>query len=71
VIRVLLVDDNASFGTGMARLLATIPDLELCGTAADGATGVSAIPASAEPRPSCVCGSFDLCRCPDDCRAPP
>jgi DNA-binding NarL/FixJ family response regulator len=40
VIRVLLVDDNASFRTGMARLLATIPDLELCGTAADGATRI-------------------------------
>jgi DNA-binding NarL/FixJ family response regulator len=42
VIRVLLVDDNASFRAGMAHLLATIPDLELCGTAADGATGVDA-----------------------------
>jgi DNA-binding NarL/FixJ family response regulator len=42
VIRVLLVDDNASFRAGMARLLGTIPELELCGTAADGATGVDA-----------------------------
>jgi len=42
VIRVLLVDDNAAFRTGMTRLLATIPDIELCGTAADGATGVDA-----------------------------
>jgi DNA-binding NarL/FixJ family response regulator len=40
VIRVLVVDDNATFRAGMARLLATIPDLELCDTAADGATGV-------------------------------
>jgi DNA-binding NarL/FixJ family response regulator len=42
VIRVLLVDDNAAFRAGMTRLLATIPDLELCGTAADGASGVDA-----------------------------
>jgi DNA-binding NarL/FixJ family response regulator len=42
VIRVLLVDDNAAFRTGMARLLATVPDIELCGTAADGATGTGA-----------------------------
>lgn len=42
MIRVLLVDDSAAFRTGMARLLGTIPDLELCGTAADGASGVDA-----------------------------
>lgn len=42
MIRVLLVDDNAAFRIGMTRLLATIPDIELCGTAADGATGVDA-----------------------------
>jgi DNA-binding NarL/FixJ family response regulator len=42
VIRVLLVDDNAAFRAGMTRLLATIPDFEMCGTAADGATGVQA-----------------------------
>lgn len=42
MIRVLLVDDNAAFRTGMTRLLATIPDIELCDTAADGATGVDA-----------------------------
>jgi DNA-binding NarL/FixJ family response regulator len=42
VIRLLLVDDSAAFTTGMARLLATIPDIELCGTAADGASGVDA-----------------------------
>lgn len=40
MIRVLLVDDSAAFRTGMTRLLATIPDVELCGTAADGASGV-------------------------------
>lgn len=42
MIRVLLVDDNAVFRAGMTRLLATIPDVELCGTAADGASGVDA-----------------------------
>ena len=42
MIRVLLVDDSAAFTTGMTRLLATIPDVELCGTAADGASGVDA-----------------------------
>jgi DNA-binding NarL/FixJ family response regulator len=42
VIRVLLVDDSAAFRTGMTRLLATIPDVELCGTAGDGADGVDA-----------------------------
>lgn len=42
MIRVLVVDDNAAFRTGMTRLLATIPDIELCGTAADGSTGVEA-----------------------------
>ena len=40
MIRVLIVDDSAAFRTGMSRLLATIPDLEVCGIAADGATGV-------------------------------
>ena len=42
MIRLLLVDDSAAFTTGMTRLLATIPDVELCGTAADGASGVDA-----------------------------
>ncbi len=42
MIRVLVVDDNAAFRTGMTRLLATIPDIELCGTAADGSSGVDA-----------------------------
>ena len=42
MIRVLLVDDSAAFRAGMTRLLATIPDLEMCGTATDGATGVQA-----------------------------
>lgn len=42
MIRGLLVDDNAAFRTGMTRLLATIPGIELCGTAADGTTGVDA-----------------------------
>jgi DNA-binding NarL/FixJ family response regulator len=40
MIRLLIVDDTASFRAGMARLVETIPDLDLCGTAADGATGI-------------------------------
>jgi DNA-binding NarL/FixJ family response regulator len=40
MIRLLIVDDNAAFRTGMVHLVETIPDLDLCGTAADGATGV-------------------------------
>jgi DNA-binding NarL/FixJ family response regulator len=42
VIRVLLVDDSAAFRAGMTRLLATIDDIEICGTAGDGGTGVDA-----------------------------
>jgi DNA-binding NarL/FixJ family response regulator len=42
MIRVLLVDDSVAFRAGMTRLLATIPEIELCGTAADGASGVDA-----------------------------
>jgi DNA-binding NarL/FixJ family response regulator len=42
MIRVLLVDDSPAFRTGMTSLLATIPDIELCGTAADGAAGKDA-----------------------------
>jgi DNA-binding NarL/FixJ family response regulator len=42
VIRVLLVDDSAAFRAGMTRLLATIPGIELCGTAADGTSGADA-----------------------------
>jgi DNA-binding NarL/FixJ family response regulator len=40
VIRVLLIDDSAAFRAGMTRLLATIEDVEICGTAADGTSGV-------------------------------
>lgn len=42
MIRVLLVDDSAAFRAGMTRLLATIPDIEICGTAADGSSGIDA-----------------------------
>jgi DNA-binding NarL/FixJ family response regulator len=40
VIRVLLVDDSAAFRAGMTQLLATIADLEICGTATDGSSGL-------------------------------
>lgn len=42
MIRLLIVDDNAAFRAGMAHLVETIPDLELCGAAADGTTGIDA-----------------------------
>lgn len=42
MIRVLLVDDSAVFRAGMTSLLATIPEIEVCGAAADGASGVDA-----------------------------
>jgi DNA-binding NarL/FixJ family response regulator len=40
VIRVLLVDDSAAFRAGMTQLLATIADVEICGTATDGSSGL-------------------------------
>lgn len=40
MIRLLIVDDNDSFRAGMARLIETIPGLELCGSACDGKTGI-------------------------------
>ena len=42
MIRVLIIDDNAVFRQGMKNLFASIADIEVCGVAADGATGVSA-----------------------------
>ena len=42
MIRVLVVDDSSIFRAGMTRLLATIPGIEVCGTASDGSTGISA-----------------------------
>jgi DNA-binding NarL/FixJ family response regulator len=42
MIRVLVVDDNAVFREGMKNLFASIEDVEVCGVAGDGATGVSA-----------------------------
>jgi DNA-binding NarL/FixJ family response regulator len=40
VIRVVLVDDSAAFRAGMTQLLATIADVEICGTATDGSSGL-------------------------------
>jgi DNA-binding NarL/FixJ family response regulator len=40
VIRVLVADDHAVVRRGLATLLATAPDLELVGTASDGAEAV-------------------------------
>lgn len=40
MIRVLLVDDSAAFRAGMTQLLATIADVEICGPATDGSSGL-------------------------------
>jgi len=42
VIRVLVVDDHELIRLGLESVLAAQPDLELCGDAADGASGVAA-----------------------------
>jgi len=42
VIRVLVVDDHELIRLGLETVLAAQPDLELCGGAADGASGVAA-----------------------------
>jgi DNA-binding NarL/FixJ family response regulator len=42
MIRVLVIDDNAVFRQGMKNLFASIEDIDVCGVAGDGATGVSA-----------------------------
>jgi DNA-binding NarL/FixJ family response regulator len=42
MIRVLIVDDNAVFRQGMKDLFASIQDVDVCGVAGDGATGVGA-----------------------------
>jgi DNA-binding NarL/FixJ family response regulator len=42
MIRVLVIDDNAVFRHGMKNLFASIEDIDVCGVAGDGATGVSA-----------------------------
>jgi DNA-binding NarL/FixJ family response regulator len=41
VIRVVIADDHAVVRAGLAQLLATFPDVELVGTAADGEEAVS------------------------------
>jgi DNA-binding NarL/FixJ family response regulator len=40
LIRILLIDDSAAFRAGMTRLLTTIDDVEICGIAADGTSGL-------------------------------
>src|SRR4051794_41910751 len=40
MIRILLADDHAVVRTGVSQLLATADDLEVVGTAADGAEAV-------------------------------
>jgi DNA-binding NarL/FixJ family response regulator len=42
MIRVLVIDDNAVFRQGMKNLFASIEDIDVCGVAGDGTTGVNA-----------------------------
>jgi DNA-binding NarL/FixJ family response regulator len=42
MIRVLVIDDNAVFRQGMKNLFASMDDIDVCGVAGDGATGVDA-----------------------------
>ncbi|WP_029432735.1 response regulator transcription factor [Blastococcus sp. URHD0036] len=42
-IRVLLVDDHAHFRAGLRALLATAPDLEVCGEAASGEEALAVV----------------------------
>ncbi|MGY1745388.1 response regulator [Blastococcus sp. SYSU D00695] len=42
-IRVLLVDDHAHFRAGLRSLLATAPDLEVCGEAASGEEALAVV----------------------------
>ncbi len=44
-IRVLLVDDHAHFRAGLRSLLATAPDLEVCGEAAGGEEALAVVAA--------------------------
>lgn len=43
MIRVLVVDDHVIVRNGLEQLLATVPDIELVGTAADGAAALDAV----------------------------
>jgi DNA-binding NarL/FixJ family response regulator len=42
MIRVLVVDDNATFRQGMRQLIDSVPDFEVSAAAGDGASGVDA-----------------------------
>jgi DNA-binding NarL/FixJ family response regulator len=45
VVRVLIVDDHAQFRTGLRALLATAPEVEVCGEAASGEEALVAVAA--------------------------
>lgn len=44
-VRVLIVDDHAHFRAGLRALLATAPEVEVCGEAASGEEALVAIEA--------------------------
>jgi DNA-binding NarL/FixJ family response regulator len=56
-MRVLVVDDHPTFRRGLGALLASLPDVELAGEAADGETAVRL---AAELRPDVVVMDLDM-----------
>jgi DNA-binding NarL/FixJ family response regulator len=59
VIRVLLADDHGVIRDGLGRLIASLEDIELVGTAADG---VEAVSLAAELKPDVVLMDLDMPR---------
>jgi DNA-binding NarL/FixJ family response regulator len=57
MIRIVIADDHAVVRAGLAQLLGTFPDVELVGTAADGAEAVAL---SAERRPDVVLMDLEM-----------
>ena len=57
MIRVVIADDHAVVRTGLAELLSTVSDVELVGTARDGAHAVAVC---AEQRPDVVLMDLEM-----------